>query len=42
MTKSRKIQMSSEVETETGSGNVYKDLVFQDAEAMTAKARIVA
>ena len=42
MTKSRKIRMSSGVEMETGSGNVYKDLGFKDAEAMIAKARIVA
>ena len=42
MTKSRKIRISSGVEIETGSGNVYKDLGFKDAEAMIAKARIVA
>jgi predicted XRE-type DNA-binding protein len=42
MTKSRKIRMSSGVEIETGSVNVYKDLGFKDAEAMIAKARIVA
>lgn len=42
MTKSRKIRMSSGVEIEAGSGNVYKDLGFKDADAMLAKARIVA
>lgn len=42
MSKSRKIRTGSGVKIEPGSGNVYKDLGFKDAEAMLAKARIVA
>jgi predicted XRE-type DNA-binding protein len=42
MAKKRKRRAASGLEFEIGSGNVYKDLGFKDAEAMLAKARIVA
>jgi len=42
MAKRRKLRGASGLEFEIGSGNVYKDLGFKDAEAMLAKARIVA
>lgn len=40
MAKARRIK--SGLEIETGSGNVYQDLGFKNAEAMLARARIVA
>jgi len=42
MAKARKAKPVSGLEIETGSGNVYKDLGFKNAEAMLARARIVA
>jgi predicted XRE-type DNA-binding protein len=42
MARKRRIRLASELEIEMGSGNVYKDLGFRDAEGMLAKARIVA
>ena len=42
MAKKRKLKGASGLEFEIGSGNVYKDLGFKDADAMLAKARIVA
>lgn len=42
MTKRRKAWLTTGVEIEPGSDNVYKDLGFKDAEGMLAKARIVA
>ena len=43
MAKKRKVRgAASGLEFEISSGNVYKDLGFKDAEAMLAKARIVA
>ena len=41
MAKKRKLKGVSGLEFEIGSGNVYKDLGFKDADAMLAKARIV-
>jgi predicted XRE-type DNA-binding protein len=42
MAKKRKLRGASRLEYEIGSGNVYKDLGFKGADAMLAKARIVA
>ena len=42
MAKKRRLEGASKFEFEIGSGNVYKDLGFKDADAMLAKARIVA
>lgn len=42
MAKRRRLKGASKSEFEIGSGNVYKDLGFKDADAMLAKARIVA
>jgi predicted XRE-type DNA-binding protein len=42
MTARRKVRGASRPKFENSSGNVYKDLGFKDAEAMLAKARIVA
>jgi predicted XRE-type DNA-binding protein len=42
MAKKRELKGVSGPEFEIGSGNVYKDLGFKDADAMLAKARIVA
>ena len=42
MAKKRRLKGASISEFEIGSGNVYKDLGFKDADAMLAKARIVA
>jgi len=42
MAKKRRVRSASGLEIEVGSGNVYKDLGFRDAEGMLAKARIVA
>jgi len=42
MTAKRKVRGASRPKFESSSGNVYKDLGFKDAEAMLAKARIVA
>lgn len=42
MSKKRRLKGASKLEFEIGSGNVYKDLGFKDANAMRAKARIVA
>jgi predicted XRE-type DNA-binding protein len=42
MARRRKIRVASRLEIETGSGNVYKDLGFKNAEAMLARMRIVA
>ncbi|MGH8703612.1 MAG: helix-turn-helix domain-containing protein [Burkholderiales bacterium] len=41
MAKKRRLKGASKLEFEIGSGNVYKDLGFRDADAMLAKARIV-
>jgi predicted XRE-type DNA-binding protein len=41
MARKRKVKLASGLEIEKGSGNVYKDLGFRDAEGMLAKARIV-
>ena len=42
MAKARKIKPAAGLEIQTGSGNVDKDLGFKNAEAMLARARIVA
>jgi predicted XRE-type DNA-binding protein len=42
MAKVRRVKPASGLEIQTGSGNVYKDLGFKNAEAMLARARIVA
>lgn len=42
MVKKRPRKGASILEFEIGSGNVYRDLGFKDADAMLAKARIVA
>lgn len=42
MAKKRRLKGASKLEFEIGSGNVYKDLGFGDADAMLAKARIAA
>ena len=42
MAKMRKVKLASALEIEVGSGNVYKDLGFKNADAMLARARIVA
>jgi predicted XRE-type DNA-binding protein len=42
MAKKRELKRVSGPEFEIGSGNVYKDLGFKDADAMLAKARMVA
>ena len=39
MAKRRRLKGASKSEFEIGSGNVYKDLGFKDADAMLAKAR---
>ena len=42
MARVRKVKPASGLEIEMGSGNVYRDLGFKNAEAMLARARIVA
>ena len=42
MAKMRKVKLAPGLEIEVGSGNVYKDLGFKNADAMLARARIVA
>ena len=42
MAKVRKVKLASGLVIEAGSGNVYKDLGFKNADAMLARARIVA
>jgi predicted XRE-type DNA-binding protein len=42
MAKKQRNRGISGIEVEAGSGNVYRDLGFRNAEAMLAKARIVA
>jgi len=42
MARVRKTKPTSGLEIEMGTGNVYKDLGFKNAEAMLARARIVA
>ena len=42
MAKMRKVKLASGLEIEVGSGNVYKHLGFKNADAMLARARIVA
>jgi predicted XRE-type DNA-binding protein len=42
MARAGKIKAASGLEIEMGTGNVYKDLGFKNAEAMLARARIVA
>ena len=39
MARIRKIKPASGLEIEMGSGNVYRDLGFKNAEAMLARAR---
>ena len=42
MARKRKAKVAPRSEIEMGSGNVYRDLGFRDADEMLAKARIVA
>ena len=42
MAKMRKVNLASGLEIEVGSGNVYEDLGFKNADAMLARASIVA